>query len=61
MTNLAYFKHKPVTKQCNVFEYAEEVMPGFQEIWIRYLYFQFTDQEDVRPDQRIIVQKKASR
>lgn len=34
-------------------------MPGFQEIWIRYLYFQFTeDKEDVRPDQRIIVQKK---
>ena len=35
-------------------------MAGFQEIWIRYLYFQFADQEDVRPDQRIIVQKKAS-
>ena len=35
-------------------------MPGFQEIWIRYLYFQFIDREDVRPDQRIIVRKKAS-
>ena len=52
--------YKDVTEECNVLERAVEKMPGFQEKWIRYLYFQFTESEYIKPYQRVIVQMKAS-
>jgi hypothetical protein len=54
---------KDVVDDCNILKFAKKEMPGFQEIWIPYLYFQFTDTEEnlITPHQSIIIQKKVAK
>jgi hypothetical protein len=61
ITKTTWHVIKDVVDDCNILKFAEKQMPGFQETWICYLYFQFTDPEKITPYQRIIIQKKVAK
>ena len=56
----AYWKKFPVTKECRESAFLRENVSGYQPEWICYGYTQFTKPEYVKPNQRVIVIKKAS-
>ena len=39
----------------------EGKIAGYRKEWIRYGYFEFTDCEKIKPNQRVIVQKKVEK
>lgn len=57
ITKTSYHVIKDVVYDCSILEFAKTMMEGFQETWICYLHFQFTDPENITPLQRIIIQK----
>ena len=56
---LSYHKIYDVTVECREIDFVAENTPGYEKEWIRYGYFQWSNQEHIKPYQRVIVMKKA--
>ena len=57
---IAYQKVYRVPNLCKESDFVAKVIPGYQKDWIRFGYFQLTHEEDIKPYQQVVVQKKVN-
>ena len=54
----AYTKEMTVDRKCKEVTLMKNKIVAYKKEWIRYGYFEFTGSEVIKPNQRIMVQKK---
>ena len=56
----AYSGEYEVTEECSEVDFCKKNIHGYRTKWSQHGYFQFTEPERIKPNQRIIVKKKVN-